>query len=251
MSSANESSFKWSGLRKNELEGQYDITYSISASAYSKKGLQASTTKTVPILPVSQVQPPLSPSDFPGEYFYAASTPQPSKVSLSRAPSFKLEVGAQEPEAIVLDAHQTFSTGSTTVPFTIKALPRSSSILDTGSLPRQCLLKARLVSKTLITPDRIEEKVIPTLDQAMHGRDASLRMQKSDEQEFTLSIPPWYHVAAGRWPYLKGTCRTSLTSFRLTRPIRTNQLLLHVQHHKRQGTNTYILHPSTIETVRD
>jgi hypothetical protein len=176
------------------MEGQYDITYSISASAYSRKGLQASTTKTIPLLPVSQVQPPLSPSDFPGEYFYAASTPQPPKVSFSKAPSFKLEVGAQEPEAIVLDAHETFSTGSTTVPFTIKALPRSSSNFDIGSLPRQCLLRARLVAKTLITPDRIEEKAIPTLDQAIHGRDASLRVQKTDEQEFTLSIPRWNHV---------------------------------------------------------
>jgi hypothetical protein len=103
-------------------------------------------------------------------------------------------VGAQEPDAIVLDAHETISTGSTTVPFTIKALPRSSSNFDIGSLPRQCLLRARLVAKTLITPDRIEEKAIPTLDQAIHGRDASLRVQKTDEQEFTLSIPRWNHV---------------------------------------------------------
>jgi hypothetical protein len=197
VNSKDESGFKWSGLRSNEMEGQYDITYSISASAYSKKGLQASTTKMIPLLPVSQVQPPLSPSDFPGEYFYAASTLQPPKVSLSKAPSFKLEVGGQEPEAIVLDAHEAFSTGSTTVPFTIKALPRSSSNFDIGSLPRQCLLRARLVSKTLITPDRIEEKAIPTLDQAIHGRDASLRIQKTDEQEFTLAIPRWNHVTPG------------------------------------------------------
>lgn len=197
VSSKDESGFKWSGLRSNEMEGQYDITYSITASAYSKKGLLVSTTKSVPVLAVSQVQPPLSPSDFPGEYFYAASTPPPSRVSLSKPPSYKLEVGGQEPAAIVLDAHEAFSTGSTTVPFTIKALPRSSSTFDIGSLPRQCSLHARLVSKTLITPDRIEEKAIPTLDQAIHGRDASLRVQKSDEQEFTLLIPRWNHIAPG------------------------------------------------------
>ena len=186
----------WTSLRKNEAEGQYDVSYVMTASVFSKKGLQASTTTKIPILPVSQAQPPLSPSDFPGEYFFAASTPQQSKFSLGRAPSFGMEVAGEEPEAVVLDP-QSFSSGTTNIHFVVKALPRPSTPFEANSLPSQCQLRARLVTKTLITPDRIEEKAIPTIEQAKHGENSSLRVHKSDEQDFTVALPHWDHIAPG------------------------------------------------------
>jgi hypothetical protein len=186
----------WTNLRKNEAEGQYDISYVMTASVFSKEGLQASTTKKIPILPVSQAQPPLSPSDFPGEYFFAASTPQQPKFSLGRTPSFGMEVAGEEPEAIVLDPHS-FSSGSTNIHFVVKALPRPSALFESSSFPSQCQLRARLVTKTLITPDRIEEKAIPTIEQAKYGHNSSLTVHKSDEQEFTVALPHWDHIAPG------------------------------------------------------
>lgn len=178
----------------------------MTASVFSKKGLQASTTKKIQILPALQEQPPLSPSDFPGEYFFAASTPQQSKYSLGRAPSFGIEIAGEEPEAIVLDPHSS-SSGSTKIHVVVKALPRPSTLFDPSSFPSQCQLRARLVTKTLITPDRIEEKAIPTIEQAKYGDNASLRLHKSDEQEFTVGLPHWNHIAPGS--YLQPTQKTN------------------------------------------
>ena len=178
-------------LRKYESDSQYDITYSMTASVFSKRGLVASTTQVIPILSVSQLQPPLSPSDFPGEYFLAAKTPQQSKVHFTKECGPRVEVAGQEPEPLLLNAHESFSHGCTEVPFVVKALPLSSTSLDAQSLPAQCQLRAQLVTKTLVTPNRIEEKAVPTLEQAKYGDDCYLRLHKSDEQEFTIAIPHW------------------------------------------------------------
>ena len=62
---------KWAEIRKGESEADYNVTYSITASAFSKKGVEASTEKTIQVLPVSQTEGPRSPSDCPGEYFFA------------------------------------------------------------------------------------------------------------------------------------------------------------------------------------
>ena len=187
----------WAGLRKTEVESQYDVTYAITISAYSKKGLIASSMKTITILPVAEARPPVSPSDFPGEYFFAASSPQQSRLSLTKAPTLTMEVAGQEPEPLILSPFQSSSNGSTLVQFIVKALPRPS--MPFGPLwPTQCTVHARLVTKTLITPDRIDERSIPTLDQARSGSNSSLKIQKSDEQEFTVALPHWSHIAAGK-----------------------------------------------------
>jgi hypothetical protein len=62
---------KWAEIRKGELEAEYDVTYSITASAFSKRGSEASTEKKIQVMPVSQAEGPRSPSDCPGEYFFA------------------------------------------------------------------------------------------------------------------------------------------------------------------------------------
>lgn len=187
-----DDAFNWSGLRKNTVDAEYDVTYKITASVFSKKGLITSTKKDIPVLPVSQAQPPLSPSDFPGEYFFAASQQQQTKKSFTKAPTYRIEVAGEEPEAIVLDPSER-SSGSTKVPFVIKALPRSSTTFDEASLPQQCQLKARLVTRTLITPDLVNEEAVPTMDEAKYGVNSSLKVHKSDEQICDLSIPEWQH----------------------------------------------------------
>ena len=188
----------WASLRKYELDSQYEITYSIIASVFSKRGLEASTTQAIPVLPVSQAQPPLCPSDFPCEYFFAASTSQQFKPHFSKASSIRLEVAGQEPHPMLLNAHESFSHGLTEVPFVVKARRQTSGPISQNSLPTQCQLKAQLVTKTLVTPNRIKEKTIPTLEEEKNREDSYLRLQKSSEQEFTIAIPNWDHYSPGK-----------------------------------------------------
>ena len=197
VNSKDESGGKWSGVRSNELAGQYDITYSISASVYSKKGLEASATRSLLVLPVSQSSPQ-SPSDTPGEYVFAGPSPSIAKASLSKAPPFSLQVAGQEPEGLVLDAHDPLSSGPTKIAFVVKALPRSKKDLNLESLPKRCRIRAHLSTKTLVTPDRIEQIFIPYIDQSRYAKTSSQRMQKSNEQEMDVSLPPWNHIAQGK-----------------------------------------------------
>lgn len=62
---------KWAEIRKGESEAEYNVTYSITASAFSKRGSEASTEKMIQVLPVSQAEGPRSPSDCPGEFRFA------------------------------------------------------------------------------------------------------------------------------------------------------------------------------------
>lgn len=213
LNSKDESGGKWSGLRSTALAGQYDVAYSISASVYSKKGLEASTSKDIFVLPVSQNSLE-SPSDTPGEYFFAASSSPSTKVSLAKAPSFALEVAGQEPEAVIIDANDTALKGSTTIPFVVKAVSRSNKHFDINELPKHCQIRAQLVSKTLLTPDRIEERFIPYINQSIFANTSSQKVQKSDEQEHSLTLPQWNHVSPGE-RLASIDCRTqSLTSNR-------------------------------------
>ena len=189
----------WIASRKNDSDGQYDITYSIVASAFGEQKLLTSTSRTINVVPVSQAQPPLSPSDFPGEYFFAAKSPHQSKAYLTKTSSPRIEVAGQEPAPLLLDAHNIQTSASTEVFFVVKALPSQvTDRLDALSLPTQCQLKAELVTKTLVTPDRRSDKAMPTLEQAKYGDDSYLRVSKSNSQQFTVAIPRWEFCALSR-----------------------------------------------------
>ena len=189
---------KWSELRKGESEALYDVTYSIAASVYSKKGLEASTEKAIQVLPVSQDIGPRSQADCPGEYITAHSSLRSRRTSLSKAPPFKLEIAGQSPEAISLSARDAFFSGTTKIPFVVKALPEPSTKFEPGSLPTKCRVNARMLSKTLITSDGIEQHWIPIIEQGRHTQNTSLKVHKSEEQEFVVGLSPWKHVASGK-----------------------------------------------------
>lgn len=180
-----------------ETEAGYDVTYSIAATVFSERGQEASTEKTIQVLPVSQGEDSRSPADCPGEYHLASPSPQRRSVSLSKARS-KIEVSGQQPEAVSLSAHDSFSNSSTTIPFVLKALPGSSSEFDLKSLPTQCQVKARLLTKTLITSDGIEQAWIPIIEQGRHAENTCLRTQKKEEQEGTIKLQPWQHVVPSK-----------------------------------------------------
>jgi hypothetical protein len=189
---------RWSELRKGDAEALYDVTYSIAASVYSKKGLEASTEKTIQVLPVSQEIGPRSQADCPGESITAQSSLRSRRVSLSKTQPYKLNVAGQSPEAISLSAQDAFFSGATRIPFVVKASPDSSTKFEPGSLPTKCRVNARLLSKTLITSDGIEQNWIPIIEQGRHTENTSLKVHKGEEQEFVVDLSPWKHVAPSK-----------------------------------------------------
>ena len=238
---------KWAELRKGEPEADYDVTYSITATAFSTKGSEASTAKTIQVLPVSQAEGPRSPADCPGEYYFAPSNvsvpmigrvvelrvqlrrlaqpettcsqtrhlltllqPRPTRASLAKSRLFRIEVAGQNPEALSLPAHE-FFTGSSTIPFVLKALPELSAKFELKSLPTRCRVQARLLSKTLITSDGIEQNWIPIIEQGRHTENTCLRTQRSGEQEFNITLSPWQHVAPGGYSVSASSSEPLLT----------------------------------------
>ena len=189
---------KWSELHKGQSEALYDVTYSIAASVYSKNGLEASTENMIQVLPVSQDIGPRSQADCPGEYIPAQSNLHSRRTSLSKAPPFKLQIAGQSPEAISLSARDAFFSGATRIPFVVKALPDPSTKFEPGSLPTTCRVNVRLLSKTLITSDGIEQHWIPIIEQGRHMKNTALKVQKSEEQEFVVDLSPWRHIVPSR-----------------------------------------------------
>lgn len=188
-------STKWS-QSKNDSTNQYDITYTISASAFDSRGALASTSAPVTVLPLAEPQPPLSPSDFGGEYFMGAASPHESKI-LRRTPAYRLEVAAQEPEPLSFDPADSGSNGYTNIPFVLKVLPTAGRKLDLSDFPSRCNLRTRLVSRTFVTPDR-RNKSMPTLEDALKDDDSHLRTSRTNEQAFTVGLKTWDQYSAGK-----------------------------------------------------
>lgn len=181
---------RWSSLRKNEAGLEYTITYSITASSYSRKDLISSRTEKITVLPVNEPQPPVYASHFAGEYFLADSSTRDRK---QRKGQPHLQVAGQEPESIRLDPASQGARSSTDVPFVLKLKPASGNHLNGTTLPTQCEISARLVTRTLVTPNG--SKRVPTVDDINNDNDSYIRTFKSNEQSFPLSIPEWSEYA--------------------------------------------------------
>lgn len=175
-------------LRKYDGVTQYNITYSITASAYSQRGIAASSTQKLSLLPVSDAQPPLCASDFPGEYFLAATTDRQSKLHLTKPTGPHIEVAGQEPEPAVFSANDDEPHGPVELPFLLKLSPSTGKTLDQESLPEQVHLKAQLVTRTLVTPQG--SRNVPTIEQA-NMEDSYVRTSRAQDQEYTIAIPRW------------------------------------------------------------
>jgi hypothetical protein len=184
--SSKDDSFKWSQANSN-ADSQYNVAYSITASVFDSRGVMATSVEEVHVLPIAEPQPPLSPSDFGGEYFMAAISPHETK---RRTSDQRIEVAGQEPEPLSLEQPSTGSHGHTTVPFVIKLLPTPGTSLDNLKLPTQCDLRTRLVTRTFVTPDG-RKKVMPTLDDALENDDSFLRTIRTNEQTYSVALSTW------------------------------------------------------------
>ncbi len=178
----------WSSLSSND-SFQYDVTYSITTSGYSNRGLIASAVQKLSVLPVTGPQPPAYGSDSsgePGEFFLATTRRQPKARKRTGSPRYV--IAAQEPATVGVDATGHAQQSSVEIPLTMKLLPRDDGRLERGTLPTQFNLKARMATRTDVTPDG--RKSSATADRS-RGDDDHTRTFRSNEQDFTISIPSW------------------------------------------------------------
>ena len=177
-------------------DGQYSVTYSLTATALSSRECVASVTEKISVLSVTQ-EPSICSADCPGEYFWAKTIPQ-HLMSLHKRPSApRIEAAGQEPQAVVLDAHDTASGGSVEVPFVLKLSPKTADGSNLSTMQAQCRVKARLVTETRITPDGLEQlasSVQRGLDKVPSSRSEDVQIQTSHDQEELVDIPGWCHA---------------------------------------------------------
>jgi hypothetical protein len=117
---------------------------------------------------------------------------------MQRATGHRIELAGQEPEPISLDLTEDSTQSTTEIPFVVKILPKSGDLLDPDTFPDRCELKARLITRTFVTPNG-RTREMPTVDDALDDEDSFVRTSRNNEQAFTLAIPRWDQFATGKF----------------------------------------------------
>lgn len=110
----------------------------------------------------------------------------------------KIELAAQEPPTMMLDADDLTSDGSTEVPFIVKVSAREGEKLREEKLPKRAQIKSQLVTKTHMTPDGIKG-ITPmlALDYIKVDGKTTTKVQNSHKQDHTIPIAKWEHSVSG------------------------------------------------------
>lgn len=166
----------------------YDVTYSITANAFSGRDLIASTTEHVIYLPLGQTDPPSYGSlEVAGEHFTARTEHPRSRLSKTKPTGHQLDIAGQEPLPLTMQPQNRGPEPSTTVELVLKMSPQASH--DLSSLPQQAHIHTQLVQKTRITPNGA--KPSDTSRRRREDPDSQLRLTKRNAQDCTLSISSW------------------------------------------------------------
>lgn len=191
---------------KKSSECQYEISYTIAATAFSPKSALATTTHKIFVLPVSPDALSAEHSEAPNEYHWAElhsltkhpriarfnSTSSSESVSESEA---RIEIAGQEPEAIVFDPETPTPDGTTEVPFVIKWCPRKGEAAP--DVPARCNVKAHLVTKTHITPDGLQQ-IGSQLEFMRTGGNHVTRLAAGFHHESSIDITGWEKCESGK-----------------------------------------------------
>lgn len=181
---------------RRDSKVQYEISYSLTAALYSSdaRGALASTTEKLQILPVGQPEPPSYGSlDVAGEFFTArARTSSRARLTGSlgkRGTGGQIDLVAQEPAPLVLDAGGRGAEAATKIEMLVKLTSDSASALE--KLPTQAHIHTTLTSTTHIFPngEAIQRERKP--NERLSDPDAQTRISKSAAQECALQIPGW------------------------------------------------------------
>lgn len=168
-------------FHKQDGKIAYDVTYTITASAFSSRGLIVSESQDILLLSVGQSDPPSYGSpEVAGEY-YTARTETHSKRGAAQ-----VDLAGQEPSPLVLRARSGGSDPSTSVNLMLKVSPEDSDTLS--RLPQQAHVRTQLIQKTLVSPNgaRLSDD-----GRRIRDPDSQFHTSKLNVQECTVAIPQW------------------------------------------------------------
>ena len=110
----------------------------------------------------------------------------------------KIELAAQEPPAIILDADESASSGSTEIPFIVKVSPREGEKLRRETFPEFAEIKSQLVTKTHMTPDGMKGiSALISLDYIRVEGKTTTKVQYSHKQNDNIPITKWERSVSG------------------------------------------------------
>ncbi|KAI5360471.1 hypothetical protein Slin14017_G086460 [Septoria linicola] len=136
----------WSDAFKSEATAQYQVTYTIIASAFLDRKAVCSTTRRFHYVPVALSPLPQVPiEDYPGEYVLRTA-----KTQQKTASSTRIGVISQEPPPLTLSSGA--RQASTTIDLLLM-LVRSQSNFSTQPLPKKYSVKTQLRTTTFVMRD--------------------------------------------------------------------------------------------------
>lgn len=168
----------------NKQDGRlaYDISYAITASAFSGRAAIASASSALSLLPVGQSDPPsYGSAEVAGEYHTARSEPPP------KSTGFQADVAAQEPSPLILQARPGESDPATSVDFMLKISSEDARALS--NLPQQVQIRTQLVQKTQVSPNGAALQAAG--QKWIQDPDLQLRVSKRNVQDCTLAVSKW------------------------------------------------------------
>ena len=196
--------------RRRASDPKYEVSYSISVTGYAGESTLATAVHKIFVdqaLPESLTN---RSNDIGGECVWAErSRLKRFKRTGSTSTRPRIELAGQEPPAIVLHADDVTTEGGTEIPFVVKLIPRDGSVLIDNAFPKDCAVKAQLVTKTHVTPDgsRATTSGI-SLDSIINHSMTTTKTQYSHQQYHEIPISTWERSVISESSFVVCFCST-------------------------------------------
>ncbi|EME88575.1 uncharacterized protein MYCFIDRAFT_85020 [Pseudocercospora fijiensis CIRAD86] len=172
----------WSDPFKSDAIGEYQITYTVIASALQDKNVIASTPSRFNYIPAKPELEPILPDDYPGEYLVRTSKIQQNGNSTTR-----LGVISQEPAALSIE--DCTSTLNTNINLVFMLVGRHERGHRPAPFPKKYDVVAQLKSTTFVMPRRARPELHTV--QALPHSKAILKQSLSNSQRYTAAFRQW------------------------------------------------------------
>ena len=177
------------GFHKHDGSCSYEVSYTLTITLHSNRGVIASTTEKISLLPLGELDPPSYGSlDVPGEYFTTSSrSPRTKLASRRKTDDFVIDIAGQEPAPLVLQRQSARGGASTKINFILRFT--SEEVKPLPNLPQQAHIRAHLATHTTVTPNAASMTDV----QRRHQRDPEAQSfsSRAEAQNVALSIPDW------------------------------------------------------------
>lgn len=172
----------WSDSFKSDTNVEYQITYTVIASALQDKKVIASTPSRFNYIPAKPDLEPILPDDYPGEYLVRTSKVQQNGNSTTR-----LGVISQEPAALALEDGE--STLNTNISLVFMLVRRHEGAHRPAPFPKKYDVAAQLKTTTFVMPRRARPEM-HTLQALPHSK-ATLKQSRSNNQRHAAAFRQW------------------------------------------------------------